>query len=119
MASIHNSLEFFDGFEFFDGLTGLRDLGFDSFNGLYRLDGLTGLHDLNFDGLAGLTDLGFDVLKGLSLSDLDGCGLIRFLTQFSIFHTAGSLDRDTVAVGHVTFGVSGAVFRGMRHIVGG
>ena len=72
---VHNGLEFttagFDGFEFFDGLTGLRDLCFDSFNGLYRLDGLTGLHDLNFDGLAGLTDLGFDVLKGLSLIDLD------------------------------------------------
>ena len=59
-----------------------------------------------FDGFTGLTDLS-------SIDDLD---LIRFL---SIFHTAGSLDRDTVAVGHVTFGVSGAVFRGMRHIVGG
>ena len=59
-----------------------------------------------FDGFTGLTDLS-------SIDDLD---LIRFL---SIFHTTGSLDRDTVAVGHVTFGVSGAVFRGMRHIVGG
>ena len=82
MASIHNCLEFFDGFEFFDGLTGLRDLSFDSINGLYRLDGLTGLHDLNFDGLTGLADLSFDVLKGLGLSDLDGFDLIRFLFQF-------------------------------------
>ena len=62
-----------------------------------------------FDGFTGLTDLS-------SIDDLD---LIRFLSQFSTFHTAGSLDRDTVAVGHVTFGVSGAVFRGMRHIVAG
>ena len=81
MASIHNSLEFFDGFVLFDGLTGLLDL--------------------SFDGLAGLTDLNL-------IDDLD---LIRFLTQFSIFHTASGLDRDTVAVVHVTFGV-------MRHIVG-
>ena len=83
MASTHNCLEFFDGFEFFDGLSGSTRPQFDSINGLYRLNGLTGLHDLNFDGLAGLTDLGFDVLKGLSLSDLDASILIRFL---SIFH---------------------------------
>ena len=38
MASIHNSLEFFDGFVFFDGLTGLLDLSFDGFNGLSDLD---------------------------------------------------------------------------------
>ena len=38
MASIHNSLEFFDGFVLFDGLTGLLDLSF---------DGLAGLLDLN------------------------------------------------------------------------
>ena len=51
MASIHNSLEFFDGFVFFDGLTGLLDL--------------------SFDGLAGLTDLSL-------IDDLD---LIRFLCK--------------------------------------
>ena len=82
MASIHNSLEFFDGFVLFDGLTGLLDL--------------------SFDGLAGLTDLSL-------IDDLD---LIRFLSQFSIFHTAGSLDRDTL------LGFPVQSFRGMRHIVG-
>ena len=99
MASICNCLEFFDGFEFFDGLTGLRDLGF---------DGLIGLTDPSFDVLTGLTDLSFDVFKGLSLSDLDVS--IRFLLQF--FHTTGSLDRDTL------LGFPVQSFRGMRHIVG-
>ena len=66
MTSIHNCLEFFDGFEFLDGFdsqqpratsTASSDLSFNSFTGLLDLnliDGLSGLRDLSLTMMASI-----------------------------------------------------------------
>ena len=121
-----------DEFDVFDGLDSqrprvLRRLRFTTASSSQRFcgstrpqfDGLTGLHDLS--SIDGLDSQQPRVLRRLRVlrrphrstrPQFDRWPQFDSIPySFQFFHTASGLDRDTVAVVHVTFGV-------MRHIVG-
>ena len=80
MTSIHNRLEFFDGFTFLDGFdsTASSDLNLTMVS--------TGLLDLNFDDLAGLLDLSSTSMMMASIhNSLEFDDGFEFFDSFAFF----------------------------------
>ena len=80
MASIHNCLEFFDGFEFLDG-----------FDSQQPRATSTASSDLSFNSFTGLLDLSL-------IDGLDWCDLTRFVAKSGMSYSSVTQRSDTVVL---------------------